>query len=100
MSKRKYVKDLIKVATKDIKKSVASHDESRRVAFLDKHSCPIITSLERHGHVAYFENYSLLIIDGQTYRVSEKMVRWQLRGVKGRRRTLPFSFRISELKLA
>jgi hypothetical protein len=96
--KRQYVKDLIKVATRDIKQSIKEWDGNKAYAFGDQDGCPIATSLQRHGHEAHFDGFSFVIIDGETYKVPPSMVKWQRGGVSGRRRTLPFSFRISDLK--
>lgn len=102
--KRQYIHDLIKVAMRDINGSIERNFGARRSAFGNSFSCPIIESLTRHGHNAEFVKFKgkhgseHVRIDGTLYKASPKMVKWQKGGMSGRRRTLPFSFRISSLE--
>lgn len=102
---RQYVHDLIKVTSAAINSSINRAWGNRRSAFASSFSCPIVEALERHGHTAEFVKHNgkhgaeHVKIDGTLYKSSPKMVKWQKGGMSGRRRTLPFSFRISSLEV-
>jgi hypothetical protein len=106
--KRQYRHDLIKVTTDDKRKATEAAG-GIMWGFASHTSCPIATSLNRHGyksvHVGMFssnsnntDGFQTLRIGRKSYKVPPKMEDWQQRGVDGKR-TQPFQFRISELEL-